>query len=237
MAPGGLRGGPALADVKVPEDAVGPLATLGRPADHPPAALPGGAPPPPEASSGRSPARTRVVFATTVVRIVLASVVLALVLTGAPAAAAVVFAVAAATDYLDGYLARRWGVSTAAGSFLDTTADKVLVTGALIALVSVGRVWPWAAFVIIGRELAVMGLRSSAAMRGTLMVASPTGRLKTAIQFVAILVAILGWNHPVGPLGLDQWVMLAAVAITVASAVEYLARFSWTAKPRGRIAP
>ena len=216
--------------------AAGPLATLGPPPDRSSGAHQTGGVPPPHAP-GRSPARTGVVFATTAVRIVLASVVLGLVLAGAAVAAAAVFAVAAATDYLDGYLARRWRVSTAAGSFLDTTADKVLVTGALIALVSVGRVWPWAAFVIIGRELAVMGLRSSAAMRGTLMVASPTGRLKTAVQFVAIAIAILDWNHPLGPLGLDQWAMLAAVVITVASAAEYLARFSWTAAPRDRSAP
>ena len=72
---------------------------------------------------------------------------------------AALFAFAAATDWVDGYLARRWEVTTKLGSFLDTTADKLLVTGVLIALVAVERASPWVAIIIIGRELMVLGLR------------------------------------------------------------------------------
>jgi CDP-diacylglycerol--glycerol-3-phosphate 3-phosphatidyltransferase len=141
-------------------------------------------------------------------------------------AAGVVFAVAALTDYLDGFLARRWRVSTATGSFLDTTADKVLVTAALVGLVAIGRTSAWAVLVIVGREMVIMGLRASAALQGVLIVASQLGRVKAAIQFVAILVSLLNLDQRVGPVGLDQWVMLAAVLITFGSGVDYLVRFS-----------
>ena len=69
------------------------------------------------------------------------------------------FCVAAATDWLDGRLARRWGVTSKLGSFLDTTADKLLVSGVLIALLGEGRVAPWIVAIIVGRELVLMGLR------------------------------------------------------------------------------
>jgi CDP-diacylglycerol--glycerol-3-phosphate 3-phosphatidyltransferase len=141
-------------------------------------------------------------------------------------AAAVVFAVAATTDFVDGYLARRWAVATKLGSFLDTTADKLLVTGALIALVDVGRASPVIAAIIIGRELLIMGLRGVVAAEGTVFPPSIWGKLKTNAQFIAIFLATLRLGEPVGPLHIDEWVMIAAAAITVMSAVEYLSRFS-----------
>jgi len=140
--------------------------------------------------------------------------------------AAVVFAVAATTDFADGYLARRWRVTTKLGSFLDTTADKLLVTGALIALVDVDRASPWIAAIIIGRELLILGLRGVVASEGTVFPPSIWGKLKTNVQFIAIFLAILRLGDPVGPLHVDEWVMIAAAAITVMSAVEYLTRFS-----------
>ena len=94
----------------------------------------------------------------TYLRILLIPFVMGLVLTGpsrdsAYVAAAVIFAVAATTDFVDGYLARRWAQTTTFGSFLDTTADKLLVSGVLIALVDVDRASVWVASIIIGREL------------------------------------------------------------------------------------
>jgi len=142
----------------------------------------------------------------------------------ASVAATVLFCVAAGTDWIDGRLARRWGVTSKLGSFLDTTADKLLVTGVLIALVSIERTSPWIAAIIIGRELVIMGLRGVIASEGTVMKASPLGRWKTTVQFVAIALAILRPGDPIGGLYLDEWAMLAAAAITVASAVDYLAR-------------
>ncbi len=166
-----------------------------------------------------------VVTASTGLRLVLTPVVMGLVLAGWGVAAAVVFAVAAATDYLDGYLARRWRVTTATGTFLDTTADKVLVSGALIALVSVNRASAWVALVIIGRELVIMGLRSSAALRGHLIRATQLGRVKAAVQFLAILLAVLDVNAPAGPLSVYRWALIVAAAVTFYAGADYLARF------------
>ena len=138
--------------------------------------------------------------------------------------ATVLFVVAASTDWIDGRLARRWGVTTKLGSFLDTTADKLLLTGVLIALVAVERASPWIAALIIGRELVIMGLRGVIASEGTVMQPSSLGRLKTMVQFVAIALAIPRPGDPIGGLYIDEWAMLAAAAITVVSAVVFLAR-------------
>ena len=170
--------------------------------------------------------QTGLVAGATGLRLVLAPVVMGLLMAGLDVAAGVLFAVAALTDYLDGYLARRWRVSTATGSFLDTTADKVLVTAALIALVAVSRTSAWAALVIVGRELVIMGLRGSAAAQGVLIVASQLGRVKAATQFVAILLSVLDVGFRLGPMGIDQWVMLVAVLVTLGSGIDYLVRFS-----------
>jgi CDP-diacylglycerol--glycerol-3-phosphate 3-phosphatidyltransferase len=179
----------------------------------------------------------------TSVRIALVPAVMGLIVLDRPAqyedvAAAIVFTVAAATDFLDGYLARRWQVTSTLGSFLDTTADKLLVSGALIALVADGRASPWIATVIVGRELLIMGLRGVVASEGAILQPSIWGKLKTNVQFLAILLAILRYEDPIGPLFLDEWAMLAAAIVTVLSAVEYLARFwpmvtqSHSASPR-----
>ena len=179
---------------------------------------------------------TRLLVPITTLRIVLVPVVILLTLAGrrsghAFVAAAAVFFVAASTDFLDGYLARRWRSTSTLGSFLDTTADKLLVSGALIALVDVHRASPWIAFIIIGRELVILGLRGAAAATGTVFEPSIWGKLKAAVQFLAILLALLRYQHQLGPLLLDQWVMVAAVVITVISGAEYLARFSSTLTP------
>jgi len=170
----------------------------------------------------------RFIAAGTCTRIVLAPVVMALVLVGEDAeiAAAVLFAVAAATDYWDGRLARRWQVTTTLGSFLDTTADKLLVTGVLIALVGAERVSPWIAAIIVGRELIILGLRGAVAVDGAVMQPSIWGKLKTTIQFIAILLAILRPGGTIGGAYLDEWVMIAAAVVTVMSAVDYLQRFA-----------
>jgi CDP-diacylglycerol---glycerol-3-phosphate 3-phosphatidyltransferase len=183
-------------------------------------------------SSARGIRAARFLAVSTSLRIVLTPVVVGLVLLDgsnpetAADVAAVLFCVAAATDWFDGRLARRWGVTTKLGAFLDTTADKLLVTGGLVALVAVERASPWIALIIIGRELVIMGLRGLIAAEGTVMKPSPLGRLKTSVQFLAIAVAIVRPWSPVGGLFVDEWLMLAAAAVTIASAVEYLARSS-----------
>jgi CDP-diacylglycerol---glycerol-3-phosphate 3-phosphatidyltransferase len=166
----------------------------------------------------------------TSMRIALTPVVMGLLLldgsspgTAADVAAAL-FCVAAATDWIDGRLARRWGVTTTLGSFLDTTADKLLVTGGLVALVAVERASPWIAVLIVGRELVIMGLRGVIAADGTVMAPSALGKIKTTAQFLAIALAIIRPGDPVAGLYVDEWLMLAAAAVTVVSAVDYLVR-------------
>ena len=144
--------------------------------------------------------------------------------------AAVVFAVAAFTDYLDGFFARRRKSATIVGGFLDTTADKILVTGVLLALVSVDLVSIWPASIIIFREFTVMALRGVVAAQGGIIRPSTWGKIKTLTQFGAIFLAFLRLSETWGPWYLDQWVMLIAVAATLASAWGYLAAFWHTVR-------
>jgi CDP-diacylglycerol---glycerol-3-phosphate 3-phosphatidyltransferase len=170
----------------------------------------------------------RVIAASSAMRIVLTPVVMWLVLDEGgdttELVAAALFCLAAATDWLDGRLARRWGVTTKLGSFLDTTADKLLVSGVLIALLAVDRASAWIVAIIIGRELVLMALRGVVASEGEVMAPSMLGKLKTGIQFVAIALAILRPGEPVAGLYIDEWAMLAAAVITVWSAADYLIR-------------
>lgn len=172
----------------------------------------------------------KALLAVTWLRVLLVPVIMALVLAGndtryAFAVAGALFAIAAATDFIDGFLARRWAQTSRFGNFLDTTADKLLVSGALLALVSVDRASPWIALVVIGRELLIMGLRGAVAAGGEIVAPSIWGKAKANVQFLAILLAILRRPDEVGPLFLDEYVMIAAAIITVLSAFEYLVRF------------
>jgi CDP-diacylglycerol--glycerol-3-phosphate 3-phosphatidyltransferase len=169
----------------------------------------------------------RVIAAGTAVRIVLTPVIMALVLEGGEDArplAAALFFVAAATDWFDGRLARRWHVTSKLGSFLDTTADKLLVSGVLIALLAEDRASPWIVAIIVGRELVLMGLRGVIASEGEVMAPSMLGKAKTSVQFVAITLAILRPGDRIGGYYIDEWAMLVAAAITVWSAADYLVR-------------
>lgn len=163
-----------------------------------------------------------------IIRIALTLVVIALILSDqswSQPVAAVLFVIAALTDFADGYLARRWKITTTLGAFLDTVADKVLVAGSLIALVAIGRTSAWAAFLIIGRELAVMGLRSVAALDQSQVPVSFWGKSKATVQFIAITLAILRPQIEIGPWYLDEWMMAIAVVVTLLSAGDYFKRF------------
>ncbi len=174
-----------------------------------------------------------------VVRLLLTPVAMALILNSEPMdtvaiVAAVVFVVAALTDLLDGYLARRWRITTTVGAFLDTVADKVLVAGALLALVEIGATSAWVAFIIIGREIAIMGLRSVAALDQSTVPPSIWGKSKAVVQFVAITMAILRIDVAVGPWRVDQWAMAVAVVVTLLSAGDYFAKFRQILTPRAK---
>jgi CDP-diacylglycerol--glycerol-3-phosphate 3-phosphatidyltransferase len=179
----------------------------------------------------RSRARTAFVGSTTALRLVFTPVVAALALSGQGRWAAGVFAIAAST----GYLARRWHVSTLTGSFLDTTADKVMVAGVLIALTSIGQASPWAVMIIVCRELMVMGLRGSVAVSGKVIRSSQIGRTKAAVQFVAIILLLLRVNLRLGPTSISEWALWIAAALTVLSAADYLSR--WAASTLRSSAP
>ena len=131
--------------------------------------------------------------------------------------AAALFALAAATDGLDGYFARSRDAVTTFGKLMDPLADKLLIVAALISLVSLNRLAAWVAMVIIAREMAVTGLRGLAAERGIVLAASPLGKLKTVLQIAAV-IALIAVNPSPG------WVdvlVYAAVAVTLISGAHY----------------
>src|SRR5712692_347675 len=107
-----------------------------------------------------------------------------------------IFLAAAATDLLDGFLARRWGQITTIGTLLDPIADKLLISAALISLVQVHAAPAWMVVLIIGREFAVTGLRSIAAAEGYTIKASELGKTKMIAQVVAISFLLLSIRHP-----------------------------------------
>ncbi len=139
--------------------------------------------------------------------------------------ATLIFIVAASTDGLDGYIARKRKLVTNFGKFLDPLADKLLITAALISLVDRGSVEAWMAIVIISREFAVTGLRLVAAADGQVIAASSAAKLKTLTQIVAIVTVMLN-NFPFGMLGIpfDWMAMWIAVIMTIYSGVDYFVK-------------
>jgi len=129
--------------------------------------------------------------------------------------AVTVFIIAAITDSLDGYIARRFKLVTNLGKFIDSLADKVLVIAALLALIELNRLPSWMVMVIVTREFVVTGLRLVAAAQGIVIAASPGGKLKTFSQIIAIILLIL--NLPGRMI-----VMWIAMILTVTSGMQYL---------------
>lgn len=138
--------------------------------------------------------------------------------------ALVIFIVAALTDLLDGYLARRWNQVTTVGMLLDPIADKLLISAALVALVQVHRLPAWMAVIIIGREFAVSGLRSIAAEVGSVIAASDLGKTKMVFQVIAVGLLMASQDVP-------QLQSLATLAVwgvvlfAIVSAADYFRRF------------
>jgi CDP-diacylglycerol---glycerol-3-phosphate 3-phosphatidyltransferase len=156
----------------------------------------------------------------TVVRIMLVPVIVVALLEETPNAdmfAAIIFALAAFTDGLDGYLARSRGSVTTFGKLMDPIADKLLIIAPLVSLVSLGRIAAWVAMVIIAREFAVTALRMVAVEQGVVIPASNLGKLKTITQVAAIFAVIAVSSTP---LWVDLLVYLA-VLTTVASGIDY----------------
>lgn len=139
--------------------------------------------------------------------------------------AALIFILASTTDGLDGYIARKRGQVTVLGKFMDPLADKLLVSAALIALVELGDVPAWLAWVIIGREFAVTGLRAIAAADGQVIAASKLGKIKTVTQVIAISAILLkDWPFSLIGIRIGQPLLYLALFFTIWSGIDYLAK-------------
>jgi CDP-diacylglycerol--glycerol-3-phosphate 3-phosphatidyltransferase len=187
----------------------------------------------------------------TLVRIFLIPVILAVIsmrISYGDYIAAVVFILAASTDGLDGYIARKKKLVTRLGKLMDPLADKLLISAALIALVELQRLSAWVAVVIIGREFAVTGLRALAAADGNIIAAGRLGKIKTVTQIIAIsalflkdlplLVGHLSGMPVTAPEIKSYWIMLGQLSMSVAvfytmwSGIDYFNR-SWSVIKKG----
>ena len=145
--------------------------------------------------------------------------------------AAGIFVLISATDWLDGYLARSRNEVTDFGKFMDPLADKILVAAALICLVELGDLPTWVVLIILAREFIVSGVRMMAASKGVVIAASMVGKFKTVFQMIAIVLFSIKRSYMIGSLGeafgdflwVISWIiMLIALALTIASLVDYL---------------
>jgi CDP-diacylglycerol--glycerol-3-phosphate 3-phosphatidyltransferase len=148
--------------------------------------------------------------------------------------AALLFALASLTDFLDGYIARRWNLETSLGKFLDPLADKLLVAVALIMLIPLDRVSSWMVAVIIGREILVTGLRVVAVTEGLVISASRLGKYKTVLQILSVICLLIHYEYQLNiqsssflinfhEMGLGLlWI---AMFVTVWSGIDYFRKF------------
>lgn len=148
--------------------------------------------------------------------------------------AAILYAITSATDFLDGWLARRQNLVTVIGKFIDPLADKLVVVSALIMLVHLGRVAAWVVIVIMAREFIITGLRTIAMSEGIVIAASQEGKYKTGLQLAGISFLLLHYSYPVNFLVetvevdanvVGTWLIYLSLVLSVWSAWRYLADF------------
>lgn len=155
--------------------------------------------------------------------------------------AALLFSLAAITDWLDGFLARRWQIVTNLGKFLDPLADKLVVMAAMILLIPLGRLPAWAVFLILAREMLITGLRTIAVDEGIVIAASRLGKYKTILQMVSLIALLLHYDYywffglrweifHVSMNHVGLFFFYVSLALTVWSGGDYLARFSQVLK-------
>ncbi len=159
----------------------------------------------------------------TILRVILIPVCLLLWALGLPWWAAAVFALAAVTDFLDGYIARKRGIVTVFGKFADPVADKLLVLTTLVMLVRGGLMEAWVTVVILCRELAVDGLRMVAVGQGKVIAAGPWGKWKTTFQMITVIVILLT-DQPCFGTWYTAVLTGISAALTVWSAVDYFVK-------------
>jgi CDP-diacylglycerol--glycerol-3-phosphate 3-phosphatidyltransferase len=161
--------------------------------------------------------------------------------------ACIVFTAAAITDVLDGYLARKLGVVSVLGKFLDPLADKLIVMAALVWMVPMGRIPAWAVVLLLAREISVMGLRSVAASEGVVISAGQEGKTKTALQMMGIIALVLGYPYRLSYAGLDLGVVdmvhvgrtlvYLSLLFSFASAAQYVRLFAAAVEAKRTNAP
>lgn len=174
----------------------------------------------------------------TYLRILVIPVFLWLVWRGDPHSsvlAASLFALAAISDVLDGWLARRLGCVSVVGKLLDPLADKLIVTASLVMLAQMGRIEAWLVIVILSRELIVSGLRQIASSEGLVIAASQGGKWKTALQLTGIVAVLVHYPYTVDFLVVEpiafrfqvvgEWLLLLSLVPSVLSAIQYFAGF------------
>ncbi|MGI6752475.1 MAG: CDP-diacylglycerol--glycerol-3-phosphate 3-phosphatidyltransferase [Anaerovoracaceae bacterium] len=162
----------------------------------------------------------------TMLRIILIPIFIILLMTGHYYAAAAIFIIASATDALDGHIARKYNLITNFGKIMDPLADKLLVTSALICLVELGEIAGWMVIVILAREFVITGLRTVAAGGGVIIAAGNSGKIKTVLQMVALIIILLrNWPFALFT-NVDVGLILlwAALIMTVYSGLEYIAK-------------
>src|SRR5580692_8304156 len=150
--------------------------------------------------------------------------------------ASIVFTAAAVTDMLDGYLARKLGVVSLLGKFLDPLADKLIVMAALVWMVPMGRIAAWVVVLLLAREISVTGLRSVAASEGVIISAGQEGKTKTALQMIGIVALLLGYPYHMAYLGIDlgivdmvhvgRTLVYLSLLFSFASAAQYVRLFA-----------
>jgi CDP-diacylglycerol--glycerol-3-phosphate 3-phosphatidyltransferase len=158
--------------------------------------------------------------------------IIALLVPGIPAGkwiALLIFIVASLTDMADGKIARKYGLVTDFGKFMDPIADKMLVCSAMIALISLGRIMAWVVIIIIAREFTIGGFREVAAEKGKVIAAGMWGKVKTTVQMIMVifLIADLGSSIPVIAFPvhiLEQILIYAALILTIISLCDYLTK-------------
>jgi CDP-diacylglycerol--glycerol-3-phosphate 3-phosphatidyltransferase len=157
--------------------------------------------------------------------------------------AAMIFASASATDALDGWLARRFNLTSILGKFLDPLADKLIVLGTLIMLLHLGRVSAWIVFIILARDIIISGLRTVAMGEGMVIAARELGKQKTAFQMVGVWMLLVHYRYELEPIAepvdfhrIGTYLLYISVFFSVVSAIDYFVSFFRTMMRQDRAA-
>jgi CDP-diacylglycerol--glycerol-3-phosphate 3-phosphatidyltransferase len=156
--------------------------------------------------------------------------------------ALLLYLLAAGGDFVDGYLARTRGQVSMLGKFLDPLADKLIVTAILVFMVQQGRVPAWLVVVLIARDLTINGLRGIAAAEGMVIAASDGGKIKTALQLVAIGMLLIHFRYPLLGLGISvdyhevgRVILFLSAGVSIWSAAEYIRAFARTVSAASKL--